>query len=151
MFQADQVQPIITTTDDSGDDCDYQHKPRCRIHALDCRIRPGEATKAVATSGLLRLQWTCNRNPSCEQMESITRTPTRLSPSATIAHRLSPTGMAAAAAVPCVLYQVKTWARAFPAVLRWSSTLQLMLGGTTGLLLWRCYVQVVPQLGGKQC
>lgn len=42
MFQADQVQPIITTTDDSGDDCDYQHKPRCRIHTLDCRIRPGE-------------------------------------------------------------------------------------------------------------
>uniref|UniRef100_A0A674P8T2 Potassium voltage-gated channel subfamily H member 2 n=1 Tax=Takifugu rubripes TaxID=31033 RepID=A0A674P8T2_TAKRU len=27
---------------DSGDDCDYHHKPRCRSHTLDCRIRPGE-------------------------------------------------------------------------------------------------------------
>lgn len=48
MFQADQVQPIITTTDDSGDDYDYQHKPRCRIHALDCRIRPGEMERCSA-------------------------------------------------------------------------------------------------------
>ncbi|XP_044194716.1 potassium voltage-gated channel subfamily H member 6 [Thunnus albacares] len=36
LRDADQV-PIITT-DDSGDDCGYRHKPRHRT--LDCRIRP---------------------------------------------------------------------------------------------------------------
>lgn len=40
IHQADQV-PVITT-DDSGDDCGYRHKPRHRIQILDCRIRPGE-------------------------------------------------------------------------------------------------------------
>ncbi|XP_049916763.1 potassium voltage-gated channel subfamily H member 6 [Epinephelus moara] len=41
LRDADQVPPIITTTtDDSGDDCGYRHKPRHRIHSLDCRIRP---------------------------------------------------------------------------------------------------------------
>ncbi|XP_039645048.1 potassium voltage-gated channel subfamily H member 6 isoform X1 [Perca fluviatilis] len=39
LRDADQVPPIITT-DDSGDDCGYRHKPRHRIHSLDCRIRP---------------------------------------------------------------------------------------------------------------
>ncbi|KAG7227867.1 hypothetical protein INR49_013661 [Caranx melampygus] len=39
LRDADQVPPIITT-DDSGDDCGYHHKPRHRIHSLDCRIRP---------------------------------------------------------------------------------------------------------------
>ncbi|XP_074477025.1 voltage-gated inwardly rectifying potassium channel KCNH6 [Sebastes fasciatus] len=40
LRDADQVPPIITTTDDSGDDCVYRHKPRHRNHSLDCRIRP---------------------------------------------------------------------------------------------------------------
>ncbi|XP_056899942.1 potassium voltage-gated channel subfamily H member 6 isoform X3 [Takifugu flavidus] len=40
LRDADQVPHIITTTDESGDDCDYHHKPRCRSHTLDCRIRP---------------------------------------------------------------------------------------------------------------
>ncbi|KAE8284234.1 Potassium voltage-gated channel subfamily H member 6 [Larimichthys crocea] len=39
LRDADQVPPIITT-DDSGDDCGYGHKPRHRMHSLDCRIRP---------------------------------------------------------------------------------------------------------------
>ncbi|XP_054455496.1 potassium voltage-gated channel subfamily H member 6 [Anoplopoma fimbria] len=39
LREADQVPPIITT-DDSGDDCGYRHKPRHKIHSLDCRIRP---------------------------------------------------------------------------------------------------------------
>ncbi|XP_029312589.1 potassium voltage-gated channel subfamily H member 6 [Cottoperca gobio] len=39
LRDADQVPPIITT-DDSGDDCGYRHKPRHRNHSLDCRIRP---------------------------------------------------------------------------------------------------------------
>ncbi|XP_034717015.1 potassium voltage-gated channel subfamily H member 6 isoform X1 [Etheostoma cragini] len=38
LRDADQVPPIIT--DDSGDDCGYRHKPKHRIHTLDCRIRP---------------------------------------------------------------------------------------------------------------
>lgn len=44
--QADQVPPL-TTTDDSGDDCGYHHKPRHKIHSLNCRIRPGETVVAV--------------------------------------------------------------------------------------------------------
>ncbi|XP_035810488.2 potassium voltage-gated channel subfamily H member 6 isoform X1 [Amphiprion ocellaris] len=39
LRDADQVPPIITT-DDSGDDCGYRHKPRQRMHCMDCRIRP---------------------------------------------------------------------------------------------------------------
>nr|XP_040032088.1 potassium voltage-gated channel subfamily H member 6 isoform X1 [Gasterosteus aculeatus aculeatus] len=39
LRDADPVPPIITT-DDSGDDCGYRHKPRHKIHSLDCRIRP---------------------------------------------------------------------------------------------------------------
>ncbi|XP_038592483.1 potassium voltage-gated channel subfamily H member 6 [Micropterus salmoides] len=39
LRDANQVPPIITT-DDSGDDCGYRHKPRHRIQSLDCRIRP---------------------------------------------------------------------------------------------------------------
>ncbi|XP_069374202.1 voltage-gated inwardly rectifying potassium channel KCNH6 isoform X2 [Paralichthys olivaceus] len=39
LRDADQVPPIITT-DDSGDDCGYHHKPRHKLHSLDCRIRP---------------------------------------------------------------------------------------------------------------
>ncbi|XP_034563754.1 potassium voltage-gated channel subfamily H member 6 [Notolabrus celidotus] len=39
LRDADQIPPIITT-DESGDDCEYHHKPRHRIHAMDCRIRP---------------------------------------------------------------------------------------------------------------
>ncbi|XP_035002386.2 potassium voltage-gated channel subfamily H member 6 [Hippoglossus stenolepis] len=39
LRDADQVAPIITT-DDSGDDCGYHHKPRHKLHSLDCRIRP---------------------------------------------------------------------------------------------------------------
>ncbi|XP_074519384.1 voltage-gated inwardly rectifying potassium channel KCNH6 [Halichoeres trimaculatus] len=39
LRDADQV-PTIITTDDSGDDCGYHHKPRHRFHATDCRIRP---------------------------------------------------------------------------------------------------------------
>ncbi|KAK9530410.1 hypothetical protein VZT92_011912 [Zoarces viviparus] len=39
LRDADQVPPIITT-DDSGDDCGYRHKPRHKCHSLDCRIRP---------------------------------------------------------------------------------------------------------------
>ncbi|XP_035525500.1 potassium voltage-gated channel subfamily H member 6 [Morone saxatilis] len=39
LRDADQV-PQIITADDSGDDCGYRHKPRHRIHSLDCRIRP---------------------------------------------------------------------------------------------------------------
>ncbi|XP_071318733.1 voltage-gated inwardly rectifying potassium channel KCNH6 [Trachinotus anak] len=39
LRDVDQVPPIITT-DDSGDDCGYHHKPRHKIHSLDCRIRP---------------------------------------------------------------------------------------------------------------
>ncbi|CAK6971000.1 potassium voltage-gated channel subfamily H member 6 [Scomber scombrus] len=38
LRDADQA-PVITT-DDSGDDCGYRHKPRHRIQNLDCRIRP---------------------------------------------------------------------------------------------------------------
>ncbi|XP_028286591.1 potassium voltage-gated channel subfamily H member 6 [Parambassis ranga] len=38
LRDADQVPPIIT--DDSGDECEYRHKPKHRIHSLDCRIRP---------------------------------------------------------------------------------------------------------------
>ncbi|XP_055360216.1 potassium voltage-gated channel subfamily H member 6 isoform X2 [Betta splendens] len=38
LRDADQAPPIAT--DDSGDDCEYQHKLRHRIHSLDCRIRP---------------------------------------------------------------------------------------------------------------
>nr|XP_054605704.1 potassium voltage-gated channel subfamily H member 6 [Nothobranchius furzeri] len=38
LRDTDQVPPI--TTDDSGDDCEYRHKPKHRIHSLDCRIRP---------------------------------------------------------------------------------------------------------------
>ncbi|KAM4715899.1 voltage-gated inwardly rectifying potassium channel KCNH6 isoform 2-T2 [Anableps anableps] len=36
--QTDQMPPIIT--DESGDDGEYRHKARHRIHPLDCRIRP---------------------------------------------------------------------------------------------------------------
>ncbi|XP_069012383.1 voltage-gated inwardly rectifying potassium channel KCNH6 [Embiotoca jacksoni] len=39
LRDADQVPPIVTT-DDSGDDCGYRHKPRHRIHSMNCRIRP---------------------------------------------------------------------------------------------------------------
>ncbi|XP_062299210.1 potassium voltage-gated channel subfamily H member 6 [Scomber scombrus] len=38
-FDLRDVSPVITT-DDSGDDCGYRHKPRHRIQNLDCRIRP---------------------------------------------------------------------------------------------------------------
>ncbi|XP_061519990.1 potassium voltage-gated channel subfamily H member 6 [Phycodurus eques] len=38
LRDVDQVVPI--STDDSGDDCDYRHRPRHKIHSLDCRIRP---------------------------------------------------------------------------------------------------------------
>ncbi|KAI3365278.1 hypothetical protein L3Q82_010374, partial [Scortum barcoo] len=38
LRDADQVPPIIA--DDSGDDCEYRHKPRHRMQSLDCRIRP---------------------------------------------------------------------------------------------------------------
>ncbi|XP_037319094.2 potassium voltage-gated channel subfamily H member 6 [Pungitius pungitius] len=39
LRDVDPVPPIITT-DDSGDDFGYRHKPRHKIHSLDCRIRP---------------------------------------------------------------------------------------------------------------
>ncbi|XP_028332040.1 potassium voltage-gated channel subfamily H member 6 [Gouania willdenowi] len=39
LRDADQV-PETITTDDSGDDCGYRHKPRHRTHPSDCRIRP---------------------------------------------------------------------------------------------------------------
>uniref|UniRef100_A0A665WL40 Cyclic nucleotide-binding domain-containing protein n=1 Tax=Echeneis naucrates TaxID=173247 RepID=A0A665WL40_ECHNA len=39
-FDLRDVLPPIITTDDSGDDCSYHHKPRHRIHSMDCRIRP---------------------------------------------------------------------------------------------------------------
>ncbi|KAM6963593.1 voltage-gated inwardly rectifying potassium channel KCNH6 isoform 1-T1 [Tautogolabrus adspersus] len=39
LRDAEQVPPIITT-DDSGDDCKYHHKPRQRIHTMDYRIKP---------------------------------------------------------------------------------------------------------------
>lgn len=62
IAQADQVQPTTTTTttDDSGDDCDYQRTPRCRIHALDCRIRPGERGGVLHNhSKVLLPSWGC--------------------------------------------------------------------------------------------
>ncbi|XP_031614579.1 potassium voltage-gated channel subfamily H member 6 [Oreochromis aureus] len=40
LRDADQEPPLIIA-DDSGDDCEYHHKPRCKIHSLDCRNRPG--------------------------------------------------------------------------------------------------------------
>uniref|UniRef100_A0A668AH63 Potassium voltage-gated channel, subfamily H (eag-related), member 6b n=1 Tax=Myripristis murdjan TaxID=586833 RepID=A0A668AH63_9TELE len=30
----------LIAADDSGDDCGYRHRPRHRVHSLDCRIRP---------------------------------------------------------------------------------------------------------------
>ncbi|CAJ1081098.1 hypothetical protein INR49_013661 [Xyrichtys novacula] len=39
LRDVDQIPPIITT-DESGDDCGYHHRPRHRNHAMDCRIRP---------------------------------------------------------------------------------------------------------------
>ncbi|XP_039862550.1 potassium voltage-gated channel subfamily H member 6 [Simochromis diagramma] len=39
LRDADQEPPVIID-DDSGDDCEYHHKPRCKIHSLDCRNRP---------------------------------------------------------------------------------------------------------------
>ncbi|XP_077407895.1 voltage-gated inwardly rectifying potassium channel KCNH6 isoform X2 [Vanacampus margaritifer] len=38
LRDADQAVPI--STDDSGDDSDYRHRSRHKIHSLDCRIRP---------------------------------------------------------------------------------------------------------------
>ncbi|XP_035997674.1 potassium voltage-gated channel subfamily H member 6 isoform X1 [Fundulus heteroclitus] len=36
----DQTDQMAPTTDESGDDDEYRHKPRHRIHSLNCRIRP---------------------------------------------------------------------------------------------------------------
>ncbi|XP_057681704.1 potassium voltage-gated channel subfamily H member 6 [Corythoichthys intestinalis] len=38
LRDADQV--AATSTDDSGDDCDYRHRPKHLVNSLDCRIRP---------------------------------------------------------------------------------------------------------------
>ncbi|XP_068505523.1 potassium voltage-gated channel subfamily H member 6 isoform X2 [Syngnathus scovelli] len=38
LRDADQAAP--TLTDDSGDDSDFRHRSRRKIHSLDCRIRP---------------------------------------------------------------------------------------------------------------
>ncbi|KAM9838095.1 voltage-gated inwardly rectifying potassium channel KCNH6 [Aulostomus maculatus] len=38
LRDADQLPALVS--DDSGDDCEYRHKQRHKIHSLDCRIRP---------------------------------------------------------------------------------------------------------------
>ncbi|XP_038154736.1 potassium voltage-gated channel subfamily H member 6 isoform X2 [Cyprinodon tularosa] len=38
LRDTDQMPPIIT--DESGEDDEYRHKPRHKVHSLDCRIRP---------------------------------------------------------------------------------------------------------------
>lgn len=60
LHQADQAAPILT--DESEDDSVYRHDgSRPKIHSLDCRIRPGEASRPTSCSRSLHISLPFNR------------------------------------------------------------------------------------------